>query len=1129
MNNLLKQLSEKEILLEEVNGELKLFSKTGIVDPETLALIRENKENIIAELRKGNAAVSKEIPLVPKQQSYPLSSAQNSLWITSQFEGASVAYNVSYQLPIQQPLDVASFKKAMHAVIERHEILKTVFKKNEEGEVRQWILDEDALDFVIQYKDYRDVADNAVAVKKFIEEDSGKEFDLEKGPLFNVCLLQLADSAYVFYYNMHHIISDGWSLEVLGRDAMSFYEAFAKNETPTLSPLRIQYKDFASWQTNQVDTDSYNKHKEFWLNQLSGELPFLDLPGKNITSTQKTYNGRLLETVVAKKETLALKHFVAQNGGSLFMAVLAALKVLLYRYTDQKDIIIGTPISGRDNEDLSDQIGFYLNTLALRDTINPTENFISFYNRLQNNMLKAYDHQDYPFYSIVSNLKMKYDQSRSAVFDVSITFHNLSEDMYDSNAEETSQKDETIDYGFEYVKHDIEFHFQPLEDTINFNVVYNTDRYDKELMVDFMQHYKQLLTSLFKNVEKPLSQVSYISEKETHELLHDFNSKKNAASEETLVSLFAKQVNLTPNVPAVFFNEVSLTYKELDEVSNQLAHCFIKEHAIKPHDLIAVKLDRSEKFIITILAILKVGAAYIPIDTNYPQERKEYILNDANVKLLVTDSNYIFDLEYYEGNLFAIDIDFEAAEYDETQPTVDVKTADLAYIIYTSGSTGMPKGVMIQHKGIVNTMLAQIDLFIINPEENKHSLQFASYAFDASVSEIFITLLSGSTLYMVDENTRKTPALLEQYIIDNKIDVATIPPSYLKLLNVESLKNMNVLVTAGEAAVYNKVMEYLEFGGIYYNAFGPTETSICSCVFKMTKETAISGTQIPIGMPIANVQMYVLDAHNNLQPKGVVGELCISGAGLAKGYLNSETLTEEKFIAHPFNKGERLYKTGDMGRMLQDGAIEFVGRVDDQVKIRGHRIELGEVAYQLESKEDIEEVALLVKDNETGDKELVAYIVSEKEQNASEIRQFLSDRLPDYMLPNAYIQVAKIPLNTSGKVAHDTLLSMQGKNIDSGTEYVAPRNETEQKIHDIWSSILNIEKISVIDDFFVLGGQSILGIKLISRIHKELGILIELKDIFSERTIASIAEYVETSQQLDAQENIEETENKLIF
>ncbi len=1128
MIDLLKQLSEKEILLEEVNGELKLFSKTGTVDSETLELIRENKERIIAQLRKGNASALKEIPLIPIQESYPLSSAQNSLWITSQFEGASVAYNVSYQLPIQQRLDVASFKKAMHAVIDRHEILKTVFRKNEQGEVRQWILDQSEFDFAIQYIDYRTVANNTEAVEKFIQEDATKEFNLEKGPLFRVSLLQLTDSSYVFYYNMHHIISDGWSLEVLGRDAMTFYEAFAKGEVPNIRPLRIQYKDYAAWQTNLVTSDTFSTHKEFWMNQLSGELPFLDLPGKNITSNRKTYNGRLLETMIGEEETSVLKQFVAENGGSLFMVVLAALKVLLYRYTDQKDIIIGTPIAGRDREDLGDQIGFYLNTLALRDIINPTENFISFYNRLKENMLKAYAHQDYPFYSIVPNLKLKYDQSRSPVFDISVTFHNLSEDMHRANGE-ISKIDETVDYGFEYVKQDIEFHFQPLEDTINFNVVYNTDRYDKQLMVEFMQHYKQLIKSLFKQIDTPLQQVSYISKEERHELLHVFNTEKTVSSEETLVSLFAKQVHKTPESTAVFFNNTSITYKELDEVSNQLAQCFINEHNIKPNDLVAVKLDRSEQFIITILAILKAGAAYIPIDVNYPQDRKEFILNDASVKLLVTDSSYMFDLDYFEGNLFAIDIDFETTKYDKAQPSIDVKPTDLAYIIYTSGSTGTPKGVMIQHKGIVNTMLAQIDLFIINPEENKRSLQFASYSFDASVSEIFITLLSGSTLYMVDENTRKTPALLEKYIIEHQIDVATIPPSYLKLMNMESLQNMGVLVTAGEAAVYDKVMEYLQFGGIFYNAFGPTETSICSCAFRMTKDTKIAGTQIPIGIPITNVQMYVLDANNNLQPKGVVGQLCISGSGLAKGYLNREELTQEKFCTHPFISGERLYKTGDMGRILEDGTIEFVGRIDDQVKIRGHRIELGEIAYQLESKEDIEEVALLVLDDELGDKELVAYIVSEKEQNTLEIRQFLSDRLPDYMLPNKYVQVSKIPLNTSGKVAQDTLLAMPGKNIDSGTEYVAPRNEIEEKIHDIWSSILNIEKISVKDDFFVLGGQSILGIKLISRIHKELGVLVELKDIFSERTIASIADYVETSMQLDAQENIEESEKKLTF
>ncbi|MEM6685542.1 MAG: condensation domain-containing protein, partial [Bacteroidota bacterium] len=611
MIDLLRQLSEKEILLEEVNGELKLFSKSGTVDNETLDLIRENKERIIAELRKGKNGSAKEIPLIPIQENYPLSSAQNSLWITSQFKGASVAYNVSYKMPIKQKLDVESFKKAMHAVMERHEILRTVFKKNEEGEVRQWILEQNEFELPIQYLDYRNVAQNESIVATFIEEDAAKEFDLEKGPLFRVSLLQLGDEEYVFYYNMHHIISDGWSLEVLGKDAMTFYQAFAKGATPTIEPLRIQYKDYAAWQTHLVSQDTYNDHKTYWLNQLSGELPYIDLPGKNVTSNQKTYNGRLLETMIGAQETTLLKQFVAAEGGSLFMAVLATLKVLLYRYTDQKDIIIGTPIAGRDHEDLENQIGFYLNTLALRNKIDPTGDFIQFYNELKDNMLQAYAHQEYPFYSVVPNLNLKYDQSRSPVFDISVTFHNLSEDKFRANGD-IEITDDITDYGFEYVKQDIEFHFQPLDDTINFNVVYNTDRYSKALIVDFMQHYKQLVTSLLQNVNTPIAQVSYLSDEEKHELLHVFNTEKMVASDETLVSLFEKQARKTPDTTAVFFNETSITYKELDTLSNQLAHCFVKEHNIVSNDLIAVKLDRSEQFIITILAIMKAGAAYIP-------------------------------------------------------------------------------------------------------------------------------------------------------------------------------------------------------------------------------------------------------------------------------------------------------------------------------------------------------------------------------------------------------------------------------------------------------------------------------------------------------------------------------------
>ncbi|QHI35408.1 Tyrocidine synthase 3 [Kordia antarctica] len=1102
LKNIIYQLHQQNIKLTLNGDNIEVASIDNKISPEQIQLIKSHKSELIEYLKtlENNNNSMSNIAVIPTSQSYKMSDAQRRLWLVCQMQETSIAYNLPISVELKGTYDRDCFVKAIEATIERHEILRTVFKEDAQGEIRQWIVPANELDFKVDYQDYQEVENPEEASKKYIADDSYKLFNLENGPLIRASLHHLSADSYVFYYNMHHIISDGWSLDVLGKDVMTYYNAYKNDTTPELTELRIQYKDYVVWSDEQHNKEATNESKEFWSQKLAGELPTIDLPGQKLRPKFKTSNGHVLQTIVPATLSTKLNNFLKEQQGSLFTGLIAALKTTLYKYTAKRDIIIGSPVAGRNHPELEDQIGFYVNNLVLRNEIDANDSFLSFYSNVKKNTLESFEHALYPFDLLIEDVGIVYDMSRTPIFDISLTLHNPTE----TESNEPLNTNKVIDLGKGVCKNDIEFHFRPIGDCISIIVKFNKDIYDTVTIANFLKHFKQLLAEVLEKPHAKLDQITYLSPSETDEILTVFNINTLAyPKEETLVSLFTKQAVLTPDTKAIVFNNTSLTYKELDEVSNQLAHCFIKEHNIESNDTIAVKLDRSEQFIITILAILKAGASYIPIDTNYPQERKEFILNDAKVKMLVTDSNYIFDLDYYEGNLFAIDIDFEAAEYDKTQPTVEVKASDVAYIIYTSGSTGTPKGVMIQHKGIVNTAMAIING--MNLKECKHSLQFASYSFDASVFETYNALLSGSTLYMVDENTRKTPALLEQYIIDHKIETATLPPSYLKLMNMESLKSLKVLVTAGEAAVYDKVMEYLEFGGVYYNAYGPTETSICSCAFKMTKGTEVSGTQIPIGTPIANVQMYVLDAHNHIQPKGVVGELCISGAGLAKGYLNREELTAEKFISHPYISGERLYKTGDMGRMLENGAIEFVGRVDDQVKIRGHRIELGEVSYQLESKEDIEEVALLVIDDEAGDKELVAYIVSKKEQNTIEIRQFLSKRLPDYMLPSQYIQVDKILLNTSGKVDRKALIALNAGNLSAEVEYVAPRNEIEEKVHEIWSSILKIEKISVKGDFFVLGGQSLKATSLINEYQKAFGAKLTLKELFENITLESHA------------------------
>ncbi|MFC4634983.1 amino acid adenylation domain-containing protein [Dokdonia ponticola] len=1105
--DILKTLRQQQIKLVLNGDDIEVISYDNKLSKEQILLIKSNKEGIIQYLKTiDNKKVVSEIPNVPLAKNYPLSNSQRRLWVVSQMEESSIAYNLPVSIVLDGTYDIPCFTRSIEATIDRHEILRTVFREDSNGEVSQWVLDRESLGFSIDYKDFSTTSSPSEISKNYVAEDSYKVFDLANGPLIRASIHKLSEDQYVFYYNMHHIISDGWSMNVLAKDVMAYYDAYITQAEPNLTDLRIQYKDYASWELEQLEGELFDTHKSYWLDKLSGELPVIDLPGQKSRPKFKGNRGETIKTFVSPKLTKGLNDFVKGQKGSLFTGILTILNALFYRYTAKGDIIIGSPMVGRDNLDLQDQIGFYVNSLAFRNEVNAEDSLVSLYQHVKTTVLNGFDHKLYPFDRLVEDLDVPYDMSRTPIFDISLTLHDpIDGEGVQLPSLEDMDNVSPVTVGVS--KNDVEFHFRQIGEVLSFGINYNSDVYDAETLANVMSHFKQLLSNMLMNPEKAISTIDYLRTEEKQELLSDFNTNTLEYPENTtLLSLFQEQVQNTPDTVALVYEEKELTYSELDTLSSQLANCLRVEYNVQEGDLIGIHLDRSELFILSILGILKSGGAYVPIDPEYPESRKEYIINDANIKLLLTSTNYMFDMDYYEETLFAIDVEFDASEYN---PNLDyqVSPSALAYVIYTSGSTGNPKGVLIPHKSITNTILAQIEAFHMRACER--SLQFASFSFDASVSEIFITLLSGTTLYVVSDDKKNDPKQLESYIVDNKIDVATLPPSYLKLINIESLKNMKVLVTAGEAAVYDKVMSFIDQGGIFINAYGPTEVSICGSTYEMTKETQLASTTIPIGGPIANAQLYVLDPCNNLQPKGVVGEICIGGKGLAIGYLNREDLTAEKFIPNPFVEGERLYKTGDFGKWLPEGIIEFVGREDDQVKIRGHRIELGEIEYQLESKDDIREAVVLAKESPSGDKELIAYVVTEKEQKVSELRAFLLRTLPEYMLPSLYVEIDEIPLTVNGKINKKQLFALSGDMVSDQVAFEAPTNETEEKIVAIWKKILHLDSISIHDEFFLLGGQSLKAISLINEYQKVFNVEIKLKNIFENPTVANQASYIQ--------------------
>ncbi|WP_165760192.1 condensation domain-containing protein, partial [Niastella populi] len=614
-NEYQKELSVKLSLKE-------LFAHTSVASHAIL---------IASSTREAFVQIEKLTP----QASYAISDGQRRLWVLSQFEGGSAAYNIPGSIYLNQDIEIENFRRAIDATIERHEILRTVFREDESGEMRQWVLERKDLGFVIEYQDFRKEANRNEEVEDYIAADAYRVFDLEKGPLLRAALLQVAEAEYVFYFNMHHIISDGWSMEVLSKDVLKYYEAYKAGKAPEVDDLRIQYKDYSAWHLSQLNEESFKGHKKYWLDKLSGELPLLDLPGTKPRPQVKTYKGHGLATYLNKPTTAKLKQYTQENGGSLFMGLLATWNVLMYRYTSQRDLIIGTPVAGREHADLEDQIGFYINTLALRNEVNPEESFDRFYQAVKEETLKSYNHQMYPFDRLVEELNLQRDTSRSAVFDIMLILQNNGErpERFELSDEELNQ---IADKGYNTSKFDIEIAVRELGDYIHLNFIFNPDVYDKAMVEGLIRHYRQLLTALLETPEQKISTIGYLSEEEKRKLLVTYNGTAVAyPKNRTIVDLFEEQVAKTPDNVAVVFEDIELSYRELDERSNQLAH-YLREQGVREETLVPICMDRGVEMLVGIFAILKAGGAYVPIDPAYPQERISYILADTAARLVVT-------------------------------------------------------------------------------------------------------------------------------------------------------------------------------------------------------------------------------------------------------------------------------------------------------------------------------------------------------------------------------------------------------------------------------------------------------------------------------------------------------------
>ncbi|MBF0153441.1 MAG: amino acid adenylation domain-containing protein [Magnetococcales bacterium] len=1115
------------------------------------------------------------IPPVPSQATYPASNAQLRLWILHQMENHAIAYNTTSLYAFKGSLDGEALAWALDAVAQRHESLRTTFVLEQEsaaasmpaglqegaaasmpagpGQLRQRI--HPACLTTLLRIDLTGDPDPSTRARALALDDARTPFDLAHGPLYRITLLCLATDHHLLLLTMHHIISDGWSMDILHSETMAFYAARLANKTPPLPPLTIQYKDYAAHQNARLSGPEAGQARTYWQHKLGGVHSPLSLPTDLPRPAVQTFQGRLLVHAFAPDLHEALVHLGQRHQATLFMVLTAWVKILLFHHAGPlgsttrdagREIIVGTPVAGREQPELEGQIGLYLNTLALHDLLTADESFASVLAKVRQTVIDAFARQFYPFDRLVEELDLERDMSRSPLFDVMVV---MQETMPEQPAP-PGLTITTVDVDARISRFDLVFNFYEQDRQLHLALTYNTDLFLPERLQRLVAQMPILLQEILEHPTRPIRELNLLPESERQLLLATFNAHRTPwPRHATILSLFAEQVAATPLAMAILEGEERIDYQQLDAWSSRIACHLQTRFSLHPEEIVALSTDRCAALYAGILGIMKAGGACMPIDPATPQERIDFMLQDSRCRLLLVEETTPpnnADMKDFMGaspqtpwglrpkphqeeghspsswtsipvfQTFKNHVSREdtAVMRVALQPLRDAETTphqpravaphDLAYVIYTSGSTGQPKGVMVEHGGFVNMALAQIRAFGVTAQDRV--LQFASPAFDASMSEIFMALLCGAALVPARQATIQNPERLLDLMGSTGVTVVTFPPIYLNTLATKTraegrteLDRLKTLITAGEPPILDDARYFADHVG-YFNAYGPTETSVCATLHRVLPESIRPAQSIPIGAPLDNLSLYILDGPDQLVPIGVPGEICVAGPGVARGYLHRPELTAERFVSNPFQPGQRLYRTGDVGRWRADGTIELLGRLDDQVKIRGNRVEPDEVAHLLRQHPEVQEAVVMVR-RQTNAQELVAFVTPDTLQPQT-LRQWLGQALPAYMVPSRLISLARLPLTISGKVDRKTLLALADTADLPAANAIPPGTELEIRLARTWQKVLNHPSIGLFDDFFALGGDSIKAIQVVAALG-DLGL--ETKDLFLHPTIASLA------------------------
>nr|MBA3455839.1 amino acid adenylation domain-containing protein [Deltaproteobacteria bacterium] len=1034
----------------------------------------------------------------------PLSHAQQRMWFLHQLDPASAAYAMSFARRLRGPLDSEALRRAIEQLVHRHEPLRTVFPFPG-GEPYQQIHPPARWELVVEDHSMLDEVARERELARIESEEATRPFDLAVGPLVRTRLVRLSDEDHVLWVTMHHIVSDGWSMRVFWRELGEFYPAVVEGKSPALAPLPVGYADYAAWQRSWLQGDELVRQLRYWKEQLQGAPEEMALPFKAPRPPQQTVGGREIIVELDAELSTQLRTLARREGATLFMTLAAALRALLARYTGQDDLVLGTPIANRNRREIEGLIGLFVNTVVLRNHVRGAESFVTLLAREKEVALAAFDHQETPFELVVDALGLERHLSRTPLFQVMYSHAAIREEVTEltpglamTRASASGDVEAAFDLSVTTWEHD---------HRINVSWIYNVDLFDAAIVEQMARHLRNLLAAAVARPDRAIGALVVLDAGERHQLLVEWNATaRDFPNEQCLHELIEQQVERTPDAIAIVFGEAQLSYRDLSQRSNGLAHR-LRALGIGPGSIVGVYLARSLDLVVSQLAVWKAGAAYLPISPDLGVERVAYMLDDARARLLISDEALAAHLTTATPVL-RLDRERSGIVGRTDGPSREGGGSDSpAYVIYTSGSTGKPKGSIVSHRSLGNLIAWHVRTFGLAPGDR--ASQLAGLAFDASAWETWPPLVAGATLCLVDDELRANPRGLRDWFVADRISIAFVPtPLAEPMLELEwpSACELRTLLTGGDRLV-RRPRPGLPF--VLVNNYGPTECTVLCLSGVVTPPTLASQRAPDLGRPTDNVQVYVLDDRREPVPIGVCGELYIGGEGVGDGYLGRPELTAEKFVKNPFGVG-RLYQTGDLARWLPDGAVEFVGRLDQQVQIRGFRVELGEIEATLGQHPSIREVVVVAREDAPGEKQLVAYVVGrDAPPDAVALRGHLKEKLPEYMVPAAFVVLDALPLTPNGKLDRKALPAPAGDAFQRA-EYVAPRTPEEETLAQIWSDLLGVPRVGIRDDFFAIGGHSLLAARVVSRISAALGVAVPVRLIFDAPTIAGLARRLES-------------------